>query len=316
LLKYFYVLADGGVDAAWKEVESQASKFIDSADDDLLAQELAAFKSFTIPQTREVAEQLGPYLYLLRGRAILERTNIGEVTEPSESLGRAISDLEKVREPRGDILASGGAPQERDRGAEQAKKVLKQAVDVADTDPEAHVNLLRIELILAQSDTEGGSARERLELLEPEYLSLIQKFPSSASAHTAVAVFYRRWDVKNIDKAIQAAQKAVELDRENVTYGLNLPNLHYLNQYSKLLKWPRKHLHYLRRRMNRARDRLCTGGTDSCCMIFLQIAMSTWPLIRKEPAEAHGRRQRGGSQKLSKLCTKLGSFSGAARICM
>ena len=240
-LEYVYITADSGIPQLWQEVTSQASEFIEVAEDaNLLMEDTAKWRTFEIEEKGVGGEQIGSYLYLLRGRANLEIAMLGAVTDPDELLTRAIDDLQKVRElepgnvdvywhlaraalTKGQILASRGNLEERNKAIEQAEELLEQAVEVAGADPEAHINLLSMKRILA-----GREGVEQLQALEPEYLLLVQKFASSAEAYSALAIFYQLRP-ENIGKAIEAAEKAVELDKENVAYAITKANLHYRN---------------------------------------------------------------------------------------
>jgi len=217
-LKYVYIVADSGGAGHWREVESQVSEFIEIADANLLAEDTSKWESFEI-QKGMVAERVGAYLYLLRGRATFEIARLGAVTDPDKSLARAIDDLEKVvgeLEPgnvdaywylaqaiitKGQILASRGNLEERDKAVDSAVLMLAR---------------------------DSGSI-EQIQSLEPEFLSLVEKFDSSAEAHSALAEFYMGLGYENLDKAIEAAEKAIELDKENVAYAISAANLHYRN---------------------------------------------------------------------------------------
>ncbi len=239
-LKYFYIMADNGARGYWQEVASQASEFIEVADANLLTDDIAKWESFGV-QGKSPAERMGPYLYLLRGRAVLEMTRMGAGTDPDASLSKAIDDLEKVRElepdnveaywylaqaviTKAELLASRGNLEERKKAVDDALELLEQAVEVADTDVKAHINLLTMKLILARR---GPDASGQIQSLESEYLSFVQKFSSSAEAYSALAGFYQTLGHKSLDKAVDAIEKAVELDRENVVYAISAANLHY-----------------------------------------------------------------------------------------
>ena len=244
-LKYAYIIADSGVRQAWQEVASQASEFLELADEDMLAARPAEGESFEQANETEQDARLYQlttleYLHLLRGRATLEITRMGTVTDKDESLGRAIEDLEKVRqlEPncvdtylnlaeavvlKGDIAASKGELEERAKAADSALELLEQAVEIAGSgDARPAIDLLRMKFTLAQS---GG--REQIQLLEPKYLSLVEKFASSPDAYSTLAGFYFRLGPKSLDKAIDAAQKAVELDPGSIIHARAAANLHY-----------------------------------------------------------------------------------------
>jgi len=240
-LKYFYIMADSGM-RVWQEVASQASEFIEIAEDaDLLAEDTAQWEPIKMREGTVVSNQMGPYLYLLRGRANLRIAGLGAVTDPNELLTRAINDLENAQElepdnvdaywylaqaivTKGRILALRGDFDGRDKAVKLAKELLEQGIEVAGADPRAHVNLLLMKrgIMLDQ-----GSSREQMQSLEPEYLSLVQKFPSSARAHSALAGLYLLLGPKNLDKAVEAVEKAVELDKLNVTYARAAADLYY-----------------------------------------------------------------------------------------
>jgi len=257
-LNYFYIMADSGVSRVWQEVASQASEFIEVAENaGMLAEDTAKWESFGIQQAEAGAERMGPYLYLLRGRAALEMAKMGAVTDPDESLAKAVGDLERVRElepsnvdaywylaqaiiAKGEIFASRGDFEERDKAADSALELLEQAVGIAGDDPKAHINFLTMKLMLAQKGS-AAQRQERIQSLESEYLSLVQEFNSNALAHSQLARFYHRLDIENLDKAIEAVERAMELDEENVAYAMDAANLHYrkfsiYGQKSQLIK--------------------------------------------------------------------------------
>jgi len=196
-------------------------------------------------------EPIGPYLYLVRGRAAFELARMGAVTTPDESLADAISDLQKVQQldpnnvdaywylaqatlEKGELLASRGNLEERDRAAEQADEVLEQAVKVANAEAKSHINLLSRKLTLAQR-SDAGSAKQQIQSLEPEYLSLVKNFPSSAEAFAVLSGYYSVRSIymlseaglASLDKAIEAVETAIQLDEKNVVYALRAANLYY-----------------------------------------------------------------------------------------
>ncbi len=244
-LEYFYIMADSGDHRYWPQIALQASEFIEVAENaDLLMEDTAKWQPSGMHEReprRASRQRLGPYLYLLRGRANLELTNLGAMTEPDESLARAIDDLKKVQElepnnvdaywylaqaviTKGEILASRGNLEEKDKAAVQATEILKQAVEVAPADPITHINLLTEKLTQSSN---AAQPQEQIQLLEDEYLLLVERFPSSAEAFSALAELYLWLGHKNLDKAVGAAEKAIELDKQNVTYAIDAANLHY-----------------------------------------------------------------------------------------
>ncbi|HUV40731.1 MAG TPA: tetratricopeptide repeat protein [Sedimentisphaerales bacterium] len=243
-LKYYYILADSGAFNAWQEVASQASEFLDNVEDSVLAQNLAEWESFAAEKTAYV-KIIEHYLRLARARAALEMTNAGAVTDPEESLALAENDLEKLRElipdnpqicwylaqvikARGQLLASRGSVEEKLRSAEKAEELLTQALESAGDNPRAHINLTNTKL---QNVLDQRPDRQQIQAFEPEYLSLVEKFPSSAEAFAALAKFYDLLP-QNLDKAIKAIQNATSLDPENATYAIAAASFHYRRFYS------------------------------------------------------------------------------------
>ena len=251
-LKYFYILSDSSVGGPWQEVHKQASEFLQvAADADLLEEDTAKWDVFETEQIDTSRQRLGPYLYLLRGRAALEMASMGAVTNRDKSLALAVDDLKKVQEyepnnidaywylamvtiTKGELLASRGGPEERDKATKQATAILEQAVQIVRTEPQAHINLLSLKLMLSKN-SDPAQQKEQIEALEPEYLSLVRNFDSSAEAFAAMSQFYSvyssftgpRLGPEKLDKAIEAAEQAMRLDEQNVVYAISAANLYY-----------------------------------------------------------------------------------------
>ncbi|MHC4104334.1 MAG: tetratricopeptide repeat protein, partial [Planctomycetota bacterium] len=69
-LKYFHILSDSSIGGPWQEVHKQASEFLKVAEDaKLLGADTAKWDVFETEQIDTSRLLLGPYLYLLRGRA-------------------------------------------------------------------------------------------------------------------------------------------------------------------------------------------------------------------------------------------------------
>lgn len=246
LLKYFYIMADSGMRRVWKEVESGASAFMDIADADLLKQDTQKWDADSMamegPAERKdgpVARKIGGYLHLVRGRAIYEMAKIGAVIDPNSSLAKAQAELEKAGEfepdnieaqwylaqiilQKGEFLAAKGNIEEKGRAAEEAKKLLEKSVAAAGDSMKANINLLKIKLMMARM---GGL--ERIQALEPEYLSLVKRFGPSAEVYYELAGFYMQLGPKKIDNAMEAIEKAVKLDPEYIAYSMSAADIHY-----------------------------------------------------------------------------------------
>lgn len=251
-LTYFSILAESGGSRAWNEVKEQASEFLRVAEKQGLLKEETA--KWTVPEMEQKAAgtlQLGPYLYLLRGRASVEMAALGTVTNPDESLAQAIDDLKKVQEfdpnniqaylylaraavTRGELFAARGSLDGRDKATAEAVALLEQAARTADSDPSADIDLLTLKLRLAR-DKGSMTPREQAESFEPQFLALVNKFSSSARALAVLSAFYSDYSVyagptlgpENLRKAMEAAEKAMELDPRNVGHAINAADLHY-----------------------------------------------------------------------------------------
>ncbi len=251
-LTYFYLLADSGSSAAWKEVNEQASEFLKEAEGRGLLKEDTS--QWAIPEMEQEAAgklRLGSYLYLLRGRASFEMATLGTVTNPDESLAQAVADLKKVQEfdpngvqaylylaraavAKGELLAARGSVDEKDKAAAEAVALLEQAARIAHGDPSADIDLLMLKLRLAR-DKGSTTPREQAESFEPQFLGLVKKYNSSAKAFAVLSAFYSEYSVyagpslgpENLRKAIEAAEKAMELDPANAGYAVNAADLHY-----------------------------------------------------------------------------------------
>ena len=250
-LKYLYIIADNGEPQLWQQVNEWATQFLEKVDGKVLTEDTA---KYDIPQLRphkDGTQRLDAFLYLVRGRATLEMARLGMVTNKDESLAQAIADLKKLQEldpnnilshlnlaravvTKGEIFASRGDFQERDKATQEAIALLEQATEMADADPRAHIDLLALKRSLTGADG-FAQHRERIRLLEPEYLSVAEQFSTHAEAFAALSSFYTEYSTYSgpelrsgtLKKAIEAAEKAMELDQENVMYALNVARLHF-----------------------------------------------------------------------------------------
>jgi len=249
-LQYSYILADGGIVQAWHDVASQASEWLGviekaGSPSEMLAEDIAKWEIPEMVDKKAGKHRLGPYLYLLRGRANLEMAKAGMVTNADETLALAVGDLEKVRElepdnvriylylaqaevAKSEILASRGKLEEKDEGAKRAVEILQNGVKVADGSVEAHANFLIQKLRNAQADN-TGQRRQQILALEPEFKSLAAKFSTEGQAYAVLAAFYSdfRLGTDYLDKAVAAIEKAISLDKENVDYAASAANLYY-----------------------------------------------------------------------------------------
>ncbi|MBN2019120.1 MAG: hypothetical protein JW749_02715 [Sedimentisphaerales bacterium] len=241
MLKYLYIAAQSSPGSIWQDVSEQASEFIEiiekpGADGELASMETSKLEIDELKQKQESAHRLGPYLYLIRGRANLETARLGLVTNREETLKQAVADLEKAQqsEPentdaylflaqaatlRGDIETRKGDIDAEKTGRSEALAILKQGVDAAQDGVQANVNLLVTKYSFTKGDTEPN-VQSRILAMEPEFVALENKFSSNPETFSAIASFYAdyRLGYVYLDKAITAIDKAIKLDPNNVEY--------------------------------------------------------------------------------------------------
>lgn len=251
-LKYFYIIAQIVSGPVWQEVATQASAFIEITEKPGAASELAAedtskWEIDALKQPGETAHKLGPYLRMVQGRAKLEITQLGMVTNKEETLKQAVAAFEAVKqlEPtnadvyqylaqaaafKGEMETSKGDMDARTRGQEEAIKLLKEGVKATNDGVKANITLLDMKhkFSFTQVNIASSGQQKVLLAMEPEYLSLAAKFSSSAEAISALAGFYAdfRLGPAYLDKAIEAIEKAIALDQNNVDYAVIAANLY------------------------------------------------------------------------------------------
>ncbi len=210
LLDYIYESAENGLWTQWRVVESNCSDFIDL--------------------------QPNPQLFFRRGRARFEIASRGQTTDRERTINEAIEDLEKALqlEPtdseshrylakaileKGNILFSKGSFSEADKSIEEAKQSLKQAINALPDEPKLYTELITVKMLNVEEPNQRDA-------LESEYMALLDKFSSSPEVYISLSRFYMA-DRKKLDNAIEAIEKALELDRENVDYIVFASELYY-----------------------------------------------------------------------------------------
>lgn len=248
-LKYFYLVAETSPGMIWQDLATQATEFIDivestSASPELAQTDVSKWEIDALKKKGEPNWKLAPYLHLIRGRANYQIALFGLVPNKEDALKQAVADLEKVRqlEPanpevylylaqvtvlKGNMEAAKGDTEARDKRKKEAVELLRQGVEATHNDETANINLLLTE----QSFTRDGNDAEqtsKLLALEPEYLALGAKFPSSAQVLTTIANFYSdlRLGPGYLDKAIETIEKARQLDSNNVEYAITAANFY------------------------------------------------------------------------------------------
>ncbi len=241
-LGYFHIIAANGSPKIWKEIESQASAFIESVDSGVLEGKVADWQPSEVQNEDVKVQFVGSYLYLLKGKAAAELAKRGAVTEPERLLTQGADDLRNVLEiepnnisayqylaeiiiAKGELFAVRGNREEINNAFEEAKELLEKAVNIVPENIKAHINLLSINLALAQ---QNGTIRNENEVqsLESEYVELTEKFSSDGEAFLQLAIFYRLLGHKYIDKAAEAIGRAIELDNTSIVYARSAADIY------------------------------------------------------------------------------------------
>lgn len=226
-LRYFYELADSGGDY-WQEVDKQTNDFFNRADSKVLSEDPAKWKS-VVTQEKALTKRIDTWLYFLRARALFERIQIRQEVAGEQLFTKAKQDLQKALqlEPNnvnvfyllaqtvileGRELSIKGGAALRDKGQKEAIEILKRSVANSPDEPKAYTNLLGTRLIIADQN-----GLEEVKKLEPDYQALLQKFPKDASCYYALTNLYLLLSPQEIDKAVQAAEQAMQLDSEQLS---------------------------------------------------------------------------------------------------
>ncbi|HBR19754.1 MAG: hypothetical protein A2Y13_09445 [Planctomycetes bacterium GWC2_45_44] len=213
MLDYSYQLAESGNWNIWKDIESNVSELIDKKLD------------------------TSPRIYRIKGQALLELVRHGQATDKEAGITSAIETLQSVMQQeannvdvyqyladainlKGQILAAKGVLNADINARQEAVKVLLKGVQSLPNEPKAYINLYGAKL------AQAGQNAEELKKIETDILNLTEKFKNNPLPYFAVVQLYSK-EPKNMDKAIAAAQKAQQLDGNNVNYALTLADLHY-----------------------------------------------------------------------------------------
>ena len=213
MLDYSYQLAASGNWTVWKEVESNVSELIEKQLDTT------------------------PRMYRIKGQALAELVRYGQKTDKEEAINGAIENLQKSiqQEPnnvdayqiladamiqKGEILAERGVLNAAESGRQEAAKILLKGVENLPDEPKAYINLYSNKLAEAERD------EDKIKDIESNLIQLTQKFPDSSLPYFAIVQLYQK-NPKDMDKAIVAAEKSRELDKENVFYAITAANLYY-----------------------------------------------------------------------------------------
>ena len=256
-LKYSYIIAQTSPGPIWQEIATQASEFIDiiekpGASPELATTDTSKLDIEALRQSGEPEHKLGPYLHLIRGIANLTTAQLGLVTNREETVKQAVADLEKVKqlEPanpdiylylaqaavfKGNQETTKGDFEARDRGQNEAIEVLKEGIKATNDAEKANINLLTMKhsFSFAQASDDLADQKKQILKMEPEYLALATNFSSNAETLSAIANFYSdyRLGPTYLDKAIDAMEKAISIDKNDVDYAVGAASL-YSRRYN------------------------------------------------------------------------------------
>ncbi len=251
-LRYFEALGDSGLPNVWKQAYEYASKFLEAAQkNDLMSQDMSSLKIPELDQANNGSQKLGAYLYLVRGKSALEQANMGYVTNVEEMLDMSKADFEKAKElepnnidvylnlaksvlARGELEATKGRTDERDKSETEALTILEQAVENAADKVKANINLINFKVVLAR-DNELEQVEKLFKTLESEYLLLADKYNTNPAAYEALSMFYSIFSQytnlevsrQYLDKSIDAISNAMKLDQNNAVYAIQITDLYY-----------------------------------------------------------------------------------------
>jgi tetratricopeptide (TPR) repeat protein len=228
-LRYFYALADSGINTFWQTVQTQVEEFIDQVDKSELAESLSKWKTADV-EAKSEAKRVDSFLYFVRGRAYLGAAGSKQEAGTEDVYAKAIEDFQKVLEIepdnvnaylylaqttvlQGRELALKGSVSQRVAAEEKAIQLLTKCTEITKDDPKAYMNLLGIKLVLA--DQKGI---EEVKKLEPDYLSVVQRFSNNADVYAGLASLYLLLSPQQIDKAAQAIEKAADIDKNDFKY--------------------------------------------------------------------------------------------------
>ena len=213
MLDYSYQLAISGNWNIWKDIESNVSELIDKELD------------------------TSPRIYRIKGQALLELVRHGQATDKEAGIDKAIEILQNTVQQeannvdvyqyladaiilKGQILAAKGVLNADVNARQEAIKVLLKGIANLPNEPKAYINLYGVKLAQAGQDAEA------LKQIETDIVKLTEKFKDSPLPYFAVVQLYSK-DPKTMEKAIAAAEKAKQLDSNNVNYSLTLADLYY-----------------------------------------------------------------------------------------
>ncbi|RPJ39416.1 MAG: hypothetical protein EHM35_02430, partial [Planctomycetaceae bacterium] len=142
--------------------------------------------------------------------------------------------LARVILQRGENVASRGSLDQKEAAARQANEILAEGMKATGNVPQACINFVTRKFAVARTGR-ATAARTEMQALQPEYQGLVEKFPENANASAVTAEFYSVYSAylgsvaaaEALGHAIDAAEKAATLDKNNVLYARFTSRLYY-----------------------------------------------------------------------------------------
>ena len=218
LLDYYYELSDSRSGNGWKLVETNAEELI---------------KVY-----QEKNEQVDPLLPLFLGQAQLMQAEIGDTGNRDALCEQAIQTLQEAKKGlpknpkvyqliaqafrlKGELANLKGDTSAKKTAAEEADKVLTAAISEITDKPDARIALLDFRLEQAIRNQTHPKDLDQ----QKEVDSLVNDFKDNAQVQAFLARYYQL--IQKQDKAIEAIQKAHELDKTKFNYALQAAILYY-----------------------------------------------------------------------------------------
>lgn len=218
LVNYFYEVSDNRSGNGWKMVETNADELINVY--------------------REKNEQVDPLLILYLGQARLMQAEIGESANRDALCENAIQTLQQAQKElpknpkvyqliaqafrlKGELGNLKGDTNARKVAAAEAEKVLNAALSEISDKPDALIALLDFRLEQALRDQKKPGDLD----LKKEWDVLVNNFKDHAQVQAFMSRYYQLFQEQ--DKAIEAIQKAHELDNTKFEYAVQAAILYY-----------------------------------------------------------------------------------------
>ena len=226
LLDYFYIIADSGQLAAWDNVKTTSEEMIKIYE--------------------EKNEDIPALLLQTYGRSELEIAEAGKTADINETLKNArkyltlakeaqptnidnYNYLARVELQQGIFDDNTGKINAIENSRQKAMDIINEGIDLNPNSPKIYIDALRLKLSFDSKDI------DKIRDLESEYKALLVKFPSNSEVYYALATYYQ-FDIKNLSKALETIEKAIEIEPDNIDYIKLASNTYY--RFSQIFEKP------------------------------------------------------------------------------